>query len=388
MPFRVLASDAQERSVLAAIRCLAASGFTVSAVAASRQAPGLWSVAPARRLVAPDPRADTEGFVRTLETILGRTPHDLLLPGTDASLLTVSRHRDRLEPYVTLGLPSREAVERSLDREQLGIEAAQAGLSFPESRGCRTSAEAALAARELGYPVLVKPVQTVVESAGFVDRRSTVLAHDDRAAQSAATAFGSCIVQRRLEGSVVSVAGVATDDGLVGIAVSRYWRTWPPEAGNVCFSETISCPPGLAERVGSLVNGLGWRGMFELELMERPGAGFAALDFNPRPYGSLSLAVAAGVPLPSMWTRWVLGGDPTAATPRIGVRYRWEDGDLKHLVWQARRGHATSALSIARPRRRVVHAYFRARDPAPLVARAVELARRAIRPVEPAHPGS
>ena len=374
--------------MLAAIRCLTASGFAVTALAGARYAAGLWSLAPARRRLAPDPRADTEAFVRRLESILSGTPHDLLLLGTDASLLTASRHRSRLEPYVKLDLPEHEAVERSLDREQLGIEAARAGLAFPEGQLCRTSADAVLAARELGYPVFVKPVQTVVGSAGAVRRRSTVLAQDEGAVESAAAAFGSCIVQRRLEGSVVSLAGVAAGGGLLGVAVSRYRRTWPPEAGNVSFSETISCPTGLAERVGSLVNGLGWRGMFELELIERSGLGFAALDFNPRPYGSLSLAVAAGVPLPAIWARWVLRGDSAPTTARIGVAYRWEDGDLKHLVWQARRGHARSVVSIARPRRRVVHAYFQPRDPAPLLARVVELSRRARQPTEPGRPRS
>lgn len=388
MPFRVLATDAQERSVLAAVRCLSASGLTVTAVANARQAPGLWSLAPDRRLLVPDPRGDTEAFVRRLETILRQARHDLLLPGTDASLLTVSRYRDRLKPYVHLGLPSHEAVERSLDRERLGIEAARAGLAFPEGRVCRTADDAVRAAWAFGYPVLVKPVHTVVESDGAVRRRSSVLAHDDGAVDSAAGAFGTCIVQRRVEGSMVSFAGVATDGRLLGVAVSRYRRTWPPEAGNVSFSETISCPPGLAESVESLVDGLGWRGMFELELIERPGLGFAALDFNPRPYGSLSLAVAAGVPLPAIWSRWVLGCAAAPATARIGVRYRWEDGDLKHLVWQARRGHTRSVLSIARPRQGVVHAYFQARDPAPLFARGVELACRGKRPLETKPPGS
>ena len=373
---RILATDVQERSALAAVRCLSASGLAVTAVGTARDAPGLWSLSPDARRLAPDPRRDAEGFIRRLEQILSRTRHDLLLPGTDASLLTVSLHRDRLAPYVNLGLPSQEIVERSLDRARLSLEAARAGLAPPEEQTCGTADEAIRAAGKFGYPVLVKPLHTVLVSSGAARRRSAVLAHDGEAVEAAAREFESCIVQRRVGGSMVSFAGVVTQDGLVAFVVARYERTWPPEGGNVSFARTISSPPGLDQSVRSLVDGLGWRGMFELELIERPNRAVAAIDFNPRPYGSLSLAVAAGVPLPTLWAYWLLGRPVAPARARIGVPYRWEDAELRHLLRQARHGHVGAALSIARPRRDVAHAYLRARDPAPLLARALQLAGR------------
>ena len=70
------------------------------------------------------------------------------------------------------------------------------------------------------------------------------------------------------------------------------------------------------------------------------------------------------------------------------MRLLWEHGELKHLLWQARRRHARAALSIARPRRHVVHAYFQPRDPGPLFAHAFELACRPRRGVRTSPPGS
>ena len=105
--------------MLATVRSLRSAGFSVTAVATTRTAPGLWSRAPDERRVAPDPRRDTEGFVAGLEAIVRDGTHDGLLAGMDASLLAVSCHRHRLEPYVRLGLPSHEIVERALDKEQV-----------------------------------------------------------------------------------------------------------------------------------------------------------------------------------------------------------------------------------------------------------------------------
>ena len=59
------------RAVLASLRCLAADGFEVGAVASTRTAPGLWSRRPRARHLAPDPRDSEQpvmavGQVRSL----------------------------------------------------------------------------------------------------------------------------------------------------------------------------------------------------------------------------------------------------------------------------------------------------------------------------------
>ena len=46
---------------------------------------------------------------------------------------------------------------------------------------------------------------------------------------------------------------------------------------------------------------------------------------------------------------------------------------MRHFVWQLKRGRRSAALGVLRPRRRVTHAYFRASDPVPLLARGVQL---------------
>ncbi|MBA3263610.1 MAG: NAD(P)-binding domain-containing protein [Thermoleophilaceae bacterium] len=182
-----------------------------------------------------------------------------------------------------------------------------------------------------------------------------------------------CLVERAEDGKIVSFAGVLADGRLLATAVSRYVRTWYPEGGNVCFSETIEVPSSLSERVVALLEALGWQGIFELELIERPDGSHAAIDLNPRLYGSLALAIAAGANLPAVWCEWLLGRKPRPTTARPGVRYRWEDADLRHALRVARGGEQGKAAAILRPRRGTTHPYFVAGDPGPFVARAIEL---------------
>lgn len=372
---RILVTGAAERAVLATLRGLASAGFEVTAVGDSWLAPGLWSRAAGARRVAPDVGTNLEGYLARLESLVRDGGYEVLLAGTDASLLAISAHRDRLTPHVRLGLPAHEIVAGALDKRVLARSAAAAGLAVPEERVCEASAEALAAAQELGYPVAVKPAETAIERDGAVTRRASRLARDVTQLERVAQGLGTCIVQRWLMGPVVSVGGVATADGVAASVVSRYERMWPATGGNVAFSETIDPPPGLIPRVEALVRGLDWTGMFELELIESATHGFAAIDFNPRPYGSMSLANAAGVCLPALWCRSLLGEELSpGAAARPGVRYRWEDADLRYAGAALRDRRWNAALAAIRPRPHVTHAYFQLRDPAPGFVRALQLA--------------
>jgi predicted ATP-grasp superfamily ATP-dependent carboligase len=130
----------------------------------------------------------------------------------------------------------------------------------------------------------------------------------------------------------------------------------------------------LHERVEALVAGIGWRGLFQLQLIEGTDGVPRAIDFNPRLFGSMSIATAAGAPLAALWCDWLLGREPAAVTGRAGVHYRMDDMDLRHALWLARERQLPAAARALLPRRGTTHAYFAARDPLPLVLRAVELA--------------
>jgi predicted ATP-grasp superfamily ATP-dependent carboligase len=322
--------------------------------------------------VAADPRHSIDAFISRLEGIVRSQPHDVMLAGTDASLLAISSRRDRLSQHVELGLPSHEDIQRAFDRRQIAHAATKAGLTTPEWRGCEGVPEAVEAAEYFGCPVLVKPMHTVLELDGAARRWASVIAEDTEAVRKAARSFGRCVVQRRVSGSVLSFGGVATAEGLMASVVSRYVRTWPVKGGNVSFSETIDPPAQLAHRVEALVAELKWRGVFELELIAYDGE-FYSIDFNPRAYGSLSLAVSAGAPLPALWCAWLLGGRLEPLGGRVGARYRWEDADLRHFAHCVANRELRSALTVITPRREVTHAYFRLNDPIPAFARAIQL---------------
>ena len=386
--------------MLAAIRSLQRAGYDVGGASHTRLAPGQWSRSCRWRARVADPRVDAELFVEQLRAELQRRPYDILLAGSDGALLAISRGRERLQDLAELGLLSPAVVERSLTRECLAQAAARAGMTTATSIRCAGIEQALAAADQLGFPLALKSIH-----AATADAHAVAAAPKGRIVHSASDLIealpgfpGEQLLQRYVTGDLISFAGVVARGRLLGCAVARYRRTWPPDGGSVSFGETIVPPPGLVEMARRLLADIGWEGIFELELIHVPPEGsFVPIDLNPRPYGSLALAAAAGAPLAAIWCDWLLRhGDDAATTTtttdgaandavaaqaqpvcaRPGFSYRWEDGDLRHMWHELRAGRWRAALAPLRPHRGVTHAHFQRSDPLPLLARALYLGKR------------
>jgi thioredoxin reductase/predicted ATP-grasp superfamily ATP-dependent carboligase len=370
------------RAVVAVARALAEDGLDVTAVASSRaRLPAAHlSRSVNERLELPDPLIAGDSFLDELERVVASGRFSALIPGADASLLRVSSGRARLEPHVRLGLPAHEQVRRSLDKADLLATAARQGLDPPLTIPCKGIEEALAAASQIGFPVLAKPMTTIYDDATPSRRLSTKWVNDDRELRQVMSRFGGAgLIQRRVPGSVVSFAGVFADGRLVAEAVSRYARTWPPNAGNACYSRTLEAPAALRRQVAGVLEDLSWEGIFELELMETADSVWHAIDMNPRPYGSMAVAIAAGANLPAVWCRHLLGESPAPVQAAPGVTYRWSDADISNGLWQLHSGSPAAAAKALRPRRGVVHPYARRDDPGPGAARLAELGRMAVR---------
>jgi predicted ATP-grasp superfamily ATP-dependent carboligase len=372
---RVLVTDGEARATLAACRGLQAAGYEVAVVAGERPAASHWSRACFQQVAGPHPRVDREAFAVALGDALASAEYDVLLPGSDAALLAISEHRDQLG-RTAVGLPDHEVVRRCLNKLSLVEAAREAGLQAPETEKCEGAYEAAAAAGRIGYPVVIKPWTSVIPEGRGIRQRPSRLARDPTELSEAVNDFGTpLLVQRRIAGSVHSLAGVRAGGEMLALAFSRYLRTWPPEAGNVSCSESLEIPADLSRRAAALLDELGWEGIFEIELIRDSGGRFAVIDLNPRIYGSLELAIRAGAPIPSVWCDSLLGRPERPVAAKAGVRYRWEDAEARNLLHLFRAGRIREAASVMKPRSGTAHAYFRLGDPAPLVARAAEMLR-------------
>src|SRR4029077_5870688 len=137
----------------------------------------------------------------------------------------------------------------------------------PASRVCATASGLAACAGEVGYPLMLKPARSVDTGGSWRTQMSVIVHEPDQLAAAGATLAEPFTLQRYHESaSVVSVAGVIADGELLGTAVARYARTWPPQAGSASASATIAPPGDLVERSRQLLAGIGWGAGVALEV--------------------------------------------------------------------------------------------------------------------------
>jgi predicted ATP-grasp superfamily ATP-dependent carboligase len=316
----------------------------------------------------PDAASDPEGFVREFAAAAMQLSAAAALPGEDTHILALAGRDDDF-PGIALGVPSRGSVEQALSKDLLPELTAAANLRTPPTKRVVHGDSEAL--NRFEFPAVVKPLRSWIRHPdGTMSAHRARYVSDEQAAEEAIEAFPARegLVQPYISGPNVSVSGVSWE-GEIRCAVHHVSeRIWPVSSGVTAYAKTIPPNRELEEGVGRLLQAVGWSGLFEAEFKRSLHGEHYLIDFNPRIYGSLALAVAAGLNLPAIWVDLLLGQRASVDSGyRVGTRFRQEEKDARALAWMLLHGELRCTLQGLVPRRDTTHAVFSLRDPAPLL---------------------
>jgi predicted ATP-grasp superfamily ATP-dependent carboligase len=307
--------------------------------------------------MVPSALDDPEGFVDALEPVVHSEGVDLLLPITDASLLAVLGARARFSP-VNIPFVSIDQFRRVSEKATVLEVARSIGIAVPDQHVLATSASVATLDREqLRYPIVLKPTRSVVERGRNRLKLGVLHASDaaelsDRLAEYPAEAF-PVLLQQRIVGPGIGVFLLIWDGQLVASFGHRRIRENPPFGGVSAYRESIVPSELLVSQSRRLLAEFDWRGVAMVEFKVDLATGVPYLmEVNGRFWGSLQLAIDAGVDFPMLLARAALDGDITpAAGGRAGIRSRWEWGDANHVLARLRKSATELALPPGSPTR-------------------------------------
>lgn len=327
---RVLVTDAHLGSAISIIRSLGRGGHEVTAAGFLPRSAGFYSRYAGERFVYPRPEDDAPAMVDALFGAVEDRKIDVLIPVTDDVITPLSRERRRFEAVCTLAVAENEALAVARDKTAT-LELAEA-LEIPVPRTATVSsvAQAAEAAADVGWPIVLKPQSSrVVRADGRIDRllvsyASTPAELDARMQELE----GICpvLLQEYYAGEGHGVELLLHQGRPLVAFQHKRLREVPITGGASSFRISVPLDPVLYDFSVRLLRELQWTGlaMVEFKLGHR---GPLLMEINGRVWGSLPLALRSGVDFPLRLVDMLVTGAPASVRPAAvaypaGVRSR------------------------------------------------------------------
>jgi ATP-grasp domain-containing protein len=368
----VLVTDGESRAALAIVRSLGGRGHRVFVCSPRRRCLAGASRYCHAQGAVPDPLGAGSRFAEAVEGLLRLWKIEVLLPVSEAALLALLPVREHF-PGVAVPFPQDAVFRRVSDKAAVMDAATALGIAVPsEHRLASSAAFSSLRPADVTFPLVVKPARSVVEVLGEERGGSLKLgvqyASDWPTLRAVLDAVPAAaypvLLQQRVEGLGTGVfVLLGEDDAVVARFAHRRLREKPPAGGVSVYAESIAAPEPLVEASVRLLRRFGWSGLAMVEYKVDSVTGRPYLmEINGRFWGSLQLAVDAGVDFPGLLVRLALGERPVPVMDyRVGTRLRWWWGDVDHLLTRMRHSRASLSLGPNAPGRwRVLRDFVRA----------------------------
>lgn len=359
-----LVLDARQRQALVCVRALGRSGLRVGAVECTTEAPAFSSRWCSLRAVVPDFAEDSRAYVNALLGLLERYPTSVLIPLHDGSIEALRAHRTEIERWAALALASESALQTVVSKARTLEIATPLGLEVPKSLAISDSGEVREALREIGYPAVIKPVQSWVQRAGTGTRVACQSVLNDyeaeRAVERLLSRGGGVIVQEWLSGKRENINLFYAGGRIWARFAQVAHRMYPPLGGASVLRESVPLPPDATDAAERFVRFIDLEGYSEIEFRRNRAGRPVLMEVNPRLSASIELAVKAGVDFPGLIYKWT-SGQPLQETRsyRQGLRMRWLGGDLAHLRATLNSQGRPDVLPAGRALRRFVTDFVR-----------------------------
>ena len=382
---RILITDGNQRVALAAARSLVRAGHTVCVTAPTRLSLAGVSLHVRPRPLLTDPLMDPAEYAADVGRIAREESTDVLLPMTDPSLEAVLEHRQALPAGIALPFPDLATYRAGSDKARVLTLAQACGFGAPDTRIIATPEDRDAAVPDAAFfPAVVKPHRSVVAVGDTRSKMAVTHVADAAACRRAVAALPRAafpvLLQRRVSGVGEGFFALRWGGRTVAVFAHRRLREKPPTGGASVYRESIPLQEQMVGAGLRLLDALGWQGVAMVECIREESTGRPVImEVNGRFWGSLQLAVDAGIDFPSLLVRCAAGeAVPEQRHYRVGVRSRWFWGDVDHLYLRlrdARAGRLQALFEFLRGHPSDRSEVWHWRDPAPFVVETLQWLR-------------
>jgi len=334
---RVLLTDGEQRSTLAAVRALGAAGIDVYVAETASHSLASRSRYCKGTLTYPSPYAEAGSFARAIDDAATRLGVDVIIPMTDITSAILAEQRDNLTTRAQVAVMDAETFWRASDKNSLHRLAQQVGVPTPTLHYIEHARDVD-GLDVVAFPCVVKPSRSRLHTIdGWIKTSVEVVASRDELRELFRTKRElqhPAMIQRYVEGDGIGVFALCDHGEPRALFAHRRLREKPPWGGVSVLREAVPVDPIVADLAVRLLRELRWHGVAMVEFRRERSTGVPFLmEINGRFWGSLQLSIDAGLNFPLHLVRLLTGDTvPVDLGYRAGVRSRWLLGDLDHVL--------------------------------------------------------
>jgi predicted ATP-grasp superfamily ATP-dependent carboligase len=333
---KVLILDGQQRSALAAVRSLGRRGIPVVVADERVQTLAGNSRYCRETFVYPPPALQPEAFIETVRQESRRRRIRMLLPMAEVSTQLVLAHRgqfgDLLVPFARL-----DQFEALTNKWKLFRLAMELGLSIPSTLFIESPADLQEVDSRFSFPVVLKPYRSRILREGKWHATAVTYANSRAELQKLVTnneifSGNPFLLQEYIPGVGCGIFALYNQGRPLAFFSHRRLREKPPSGGVSVLSESVAPDPAAVKIATTILEHVRWHGVAMVEFKRTEKGELFLMEVNARFWGSLQLAIYAGVDFP--WLLYCLAsGAPMKPVTeyQVGVKNRWLLGDLDAL---------------------------------------------------------
>ncbi|HXI33432.1 MAG TPA: ATP-grasp domain-containing protein [Gemmatimonadales bacterium] len=334
---RVLVLDAQSTEALACTRSLGRAGHPVVVAGRTRRPLAAWS-----RHCEASYRLSAETLAAFAALRTWARDHDVgvVLPLSERSCVLCNAERDQWEAEgIVVGCARDDVLAGAFDKAQTVLRARLAGVRTPPTHAPTTLAECLDAGAQVEYPCVVKPrFSNAWNGTAFLADHGPCYASDARELEAAVRARrqGEAwpLIQGFVEGQGKGVFALCDRGRVVAWFAHERLRDVRPSGSGSSLRRAAPLDPRLRAPAERLLCEMRWHGPAMVEFRDDGSEEPCLMEVNGRFWGSLQLAIDAGVDFPRLWLA-ILAGEGVGAAPRYreDVVLRWLWGDVKRFLY-------------------------------------------------------
>ncbi len=333
--------DGEQRSALAVTRSLGRRGVKVSVGAVKNPSLSSCSRYCTRSFQYPSPYTDPIGFIQAIRDFTKISPNSILFPITDVTLTEILLKKKELQENAVVPFMDYAKYMQVTDKIALIRLARELNVPIPTSflsTDFSNQDQMIEAIGKSGYPVVVKPSFSKIRTEkGWTTAGVSYAMDEEELRRIISNEIFQCypfLVQRRVEGPGVGIFLLMRDGEVIAKFSHRRIREKPPSGGVSVLSESIEPPVEAMHAAVKILEKLRWTGVAMVEFkIDREKNVAMLLEVNARFWGSLQLAISSGVDFPYLLFRLANGENiEDHGGYTVGLRSRWELGDLDHLM--------------------------------------------------------